>query len=441
MSREELRDLLGDFEDYFQSAVKEASTKLVQQIDDPQIRRKTLLWKVSAIPACHTILKQEDAIKAFLDGWVLAVRMRQYFEEGDGRDLFDGHQAIAVKAAKEIERDIERIGARLLSPERLARTRQGIVTLAKEYPIRGQFTGMVLRATETRQVESEAIAAVLSLPLVPFRAFGGIDRGAAAIVGLTDVADRFTDVVEGLPESVRWQWELMALDIEQNEVVRSARTSWEEMASSAKRLTTVAEQLPDEVHFRVLQLLDESSAQQAMFQATLDQARATSETVRHALEQVETSSRALDETARSVTAAGTAWRATAETVGQTVKDMREDSGASPSTRSTTAPAAEFDVKDYRKAADSLTKTAIELQQLTLQIHELLKEPRLTERIEDIDKRLGARAEQLGMLGDDLADRVAWRVGELILLTFGLFVIYRLATLRRRAPQTEADQQA
>lgn len=438
VSKEELRDALDDFEDIAQATIKEAAGRIDDASKDPAIRRRTLLWRIRMVSACHTVLKQDDPVKALLDAWTVCLRMANYFEQGDGRQLFGEHWDIAAKASHELVAEAERVAGLILSEGKLEATRKQIAALAAEHPMRGEFAGAVFRSSTQAPQAGGPILDVLTLPLAPFRAFGGIDRGAAALVGLSDVADRFTDVVEGLPEGTRWQLELLMLGLDDNETMKSARSSWETLSENSSRAVTAIETWPYDFGEQARLLLEQFDAQQANTQNTLILAQQTVEALDQALARFDGSAQTLDFTARSVDQAGRAWTTTANTIGQVVQDMAalgKDPTTQPATAPTTtsAPAEQqgrpFDILDYRDTADALTRAATELNHLALQVQDLTGSKELEQTLDGIDARIVAAITHTQGEARLLTDRVAWRLAQVIVLTFVCALVYRLVVTR------------
>jgi len=469
MSREELAAALDDFQDYYATSIRQAAGDLDAATTDPAIRKNTLLWQVRMIAACQTILKQEDALKAFLDVWTLCIRMRQYFEDGDGRGLFGPHQDIAVRAARQIEADIERIGRMLLPEDRLAKAREDAQSFARANPIRGGFASTVARTPPAGEDAPNTFQAILGLPLAPFRVFEGVDRGAEAIRDFTRVADRFTDHFEALPETTRWQLLLLLLDLQNDPTVNTTVASFERLSHSSERLSRSAETLPGQLRREAEALIEQVDARQANIQTTLQQADRTATTVHRALEQVDRAAATLEETARSVAEAGRAWDETARTIGRTVREIsnRPPNEATPAgerafppspepRRPAEAPPAPLgfdgggapdgfssgrgegtaaletaagDRADFEQTVRTLGNTAVELQRLAEQIRLLIESPQLTAHIQEVDSRLlgavGATAEQ----ARGLTDHAVGRLAGLIVLTFILAAAYRATTQR------------
>jgi hypothetical protein len=438
MSKEELHDALDDFKDVFDSTVKQAAAKIDGTTPDSATRKNTLLWQVRMIDACFTICKQEDDLKVFLDLWTMCIRMNQYFQTGDGRDLFREQQDVAVAAAQKLQDEIERIGKSFMSEEQLAKARKDAEAFAAANPIRAGFNGAVIRttATSTPAGVPNAFNTILGIPLTPFRAIEGVDRGAEAIRGFTKVADRFTDDFEALPESIRWQLMLLLIDLEENKMISSALASFEQFSRSSAQLAQTADKLPEELRRQASGLIEEVDSKQGNIQTTLTQAEKTAN--------------AIERTGQSVADAGWAWAATAKTIGQTIDSIRYGRDAAPAA-ATAAPPAPAPVKvappaapadqsaddssaaayldDYRRTAETLTATATELRLFTEEARKLIESPQLTEQIRDVDSRMVGAVNLTAQQAQGLTDHIAWRSTQLILLIFVLAFVYRALSRR------------
>ncbi len=459
ISQEDLRDALNRFEDYLEENIKQAAGEIDSQTQNVEMRRATLLWRMRIIPACQSALKVDDPLRAFIDCWTLTVRMRQYLADGEGRTLFGEWQGTAIAAARRAEAEIERVGTMFLPADQLPRARDEVQAFARQHPLRAGFADATVRAPAAKQggVPS-ALSTVLSVPLAPFRTFEGIDRGATAIHEFANVAARFTDVVEEIPEAVRWQLELLLLDLNQNPMILAALATLGEVAANANRIVTVADKLPERLRDEATRLLNEIDAKQNNLQATLDRAEKTAATVERALERVDLVANAIEATGWSVADAGQAWGDAARTIGQTVHDMY-DLGKSPRGGTATLPAAvapgspvpvvpapsmdrdphaprpapataparsrEFDIKDYRDTADAVTGTARELQALAVEIRAMIESQRLSEQIRDVDGRVIGAIDLTSARARSLTDHVAWRAAQIAVLIFVLAVGYRI----------------
>ncbi len=426
-SKEDLREALGDFADFFVTTIKQAATDLDESGDNRKaVRQLTLQWKVRMIPACRTVLEQDDTIKAFLDAWVLCARMRLYFTEGEGQALFGEHQSIAVDAAQKLEADIERIGSEFLTADKLASTREDVKRFATENPMTGVFSRNVVRTPPPEKDVANPFMSLITMPLAPFRTFEGIDRGAEAIKGFTVVADRFTDIVDGFPEATRWQLEQVIYELEDRDLFRRFLASMEEFSTSTKQMAATAEHLPEQLREQTAKLIEEIDARQAQLQISLKHTEAAAAAIDKAMQRVNEAATTLDTTSHSVTETARAWESAAQTIGQTVREFRQEPGTAPATRP-------FDINDYRTTAEALTQTAVELRTLTTEIRELLAEEQITRQIDNVDARLKDTVDHTAEQARHLSNQLTWRGVLLLVVAFGLAVVYRAISNRMGKP--------
>ncbi|HMQ15167.1 MAG TPA: hypothetical protein PKC49_04260 [Phycisphaerae bacterium] len=446
LSKEELGELLQQFEDAFEATIREAAERITTRQPDRRTRRLALLWQMRLFPLARDALNQQDAVHSLLDAWALCVRLRDFFEQGDGRELFGEQQAIAQGAARRSLLDVERIAALVLTPQGVERARPAIEDLAHQYPLRGEFSGSVVRSAIQRpEKNADVIASILTAPIAPFRAFEGIDRGAAAIQGFTAVAARMTDTVNDLPESVRLQTELLLMELEELETVEATRRSFQKVADSSSRLAAAAETLPDELRKQLTLAADELEHRQAALGETLRQAQDVASRVREALERAESAAVAVRETAGQAAAAGDSWAGAARAVSELVASFRGGEAPSPppgrepsgpSSPTSTSPAGAlrvdasagadacvdtgarpFDVQDYTAAAQALDRAALQIQDLARDIRELTASPELAKSLDDTEARARPLVDSSHASATALVDHLAWRGAQLIGLLF------------------------
>jgi hypothetical protein len=324
LSKEELGELLAQFQDTYEATIRHAANRIVDQQPDRATRRRSLLWQTRLIPMMRDALDQSDALQALVDAWALCLRDQHFFTDGDGRDMFGPDQAIAREATRRSLAAIEQIAAHFLPPETLDRARGAVDELARRHPLRGEFSGTAVRAAvQPVEREADVLATIMRAPMAPFRAFEGIDRGAAAIQGFTAVAARMTDTVQDLPESARLQTQLLVMELEELETIQAALASLQELTRSAARISTVAEQLPENLRRELALAAEDLEARQAQFQQTLRDAQEVAGRVNETLGRVETAAASVERTATHAAMAGDAWTQTVQAVSDLVVSFRE----------------------------------------------------------------------------------------------------------------------
>ena len=350
ISKEELREALDIFKDVLRDTIDQTSIELDERISTSKTRKTNLLWRARVIHAFYTMLEKEDPVAAFVEAWALSVRLTQYLEEGEGGELYGEHQKVAINTARKLEIEIENIGRMFLDKETFAETQKRVEDFATANPVRGTYSNLLVFATKVNKDQSNPFTNVLSIPMSPFRALEGVDRGAAAINEFRITADQFSDVVKGLPESARWQLLLLLYDMEETDIAKSLLDSTSKFAESSSRIAGSVEKLPEEFREQTSLLIDQIDAKQSNIQATLGK---TEETIV-----------ALEQTAESISEAARAFESTVNTTGQLIKDLKSNSPQKDSSSTN-------NISDYRDTAQEITKAANEIKALTIEIGKLL----------------------------------------------------------------------
>ena len=273
LSKEQLRSTLGNYEEFFIATVKNVSDELDELMPNTRNYKSTLHLRDHTISACRTMLEQDDPQVAFVDSWVLAVRLGEYFKSGQGSDLFGEYQSLVVDAAGRIQEHIERIGKEFLDAKTFIVTRDKVYEFSRTHPIGKKYAESIVFATKPEDGQPSLFDDVINISLVPFKAIEGVTHGVAGTHKLSDSANHFSDVVEGLPESARWQLLLLLYDMERTDMVKSTLASMNEFSNSSSRLADSSEKLPEQLRQQVSILIEEIDTKQSNLQATIDQLR------------------------------------------------------------------------------------------------------------------------------------------------------------------------
>jgi len=395
--------VLNRFEDFFVSSVKQGANELDTVMTDAKTQKLTLLWRTRCISSLHTLLEQDDPLVAFIDAWALSLRLTLYFGSGEGSQLFGPHQEIALSTAIRIETEIERIGQELLEQAMFEQTQRDLRAFAQANPMRGAFSKTLAYASEVKKGTPGPVETVINLPLAPFRAIEGVDRTSVAIRDFSNTAERFSDIVEELPESTRWQLLLLLYELEETEMVQSFLASLRQFAESSAALTETSEKLPGQIRAEVSDLIEQVDEKQANLQQTLERTEAASEALTELVAQVDVTAKTLSTTSKDVGQAGQAWQATVESIGATFKK------AAPEQQ--TDPESKFELAELNATAQTITDAAVEIRRL--------------------NEELAANAGQFSDHTQRLTTDLTWKAILLLTLTFILALTYRLITIQFR----------
>lgn len=403
ISKEKLRELLNDFEEFAIANVAQASTQLDELQPDFKTRKMSLIHRTRFSQALHTMLDRDDPIEAFIETWALSVRITNYFKDGEGEHIFGEHQGMVITTSEILQAEIEKIGRRFLKDDTFIETQRKINNFAQTNPMTGTFSNTILYVTEVKTDQPGLFDNVVSIPLAPFKAMTGVDRTASAIYGLRDSADNISDVIEEFPESAKWQLLLLLMEIGEIEVVKSFLASMSTFSDSSVRFADSAEKLPKQLRQELSILIQEIDDKQANLQTTLEKTEKTAVAVEQALGEASKVAASFQTTAESVNQAATAWEKAAIATDKTLAEFNKFK----TPRKGAAAKSPFSIKDYQDTAESVGKTVNE-------IHKLIESKQLS---------------QYSSMPRKIANHLAWKLGQLIFLIFILAVIYRVVIIR------------
>lgn len=402
------RRALGDFGLYFATRIESAADDAMAKIPDVATRRKAVLWKMLVIPQCRAAMDLADDQAAYLNTWILCTRMVQFFEEGAGKGSLGDATPIALAACKEIEGRIESLGPMFLTKEQLASAKNEVSEFARRVPFGEDFKLPEGKSTWT-STTSSLLGKTLSVVQMPFSAVnpvGGISDTAVAAYRVAGTIDRTRTDIGFLPTKVRWNTELLLLELEQNESVKSALASIETIGNSSASLADTAARLPEDVS-KVITDLDEK---QAGLQATLAEARATLESADAALTRADAVVASADTTAQSLARMGESWTGMFQAFDEVVAGLTPEPAEEVPPEEKGRP---FDITEYERTAVELTKTADALNALLLELQAVTGEDRADALLATTRAAVGATV-----------DRVLLSAALFLLFFFALLLGYR-----------------
>ena len=380
-----------------------------------------------------------DPRMVLLNYWVFAVRMYDYFSSGEGSGLFGDAQPIAVQASGRIRKRALSLAQTYFPGDRLSQVAREVETRARQTPIRhlSQINDDVELYTEET---TSAKGALSWLVASPWRAVIAGKRALDPTAKLAESIDRFTDMLQDYPSLVRWQTELLWLQLEESDSISKTAGGIDDLLQSSVRLATLAEDLPERIGDEVRQLLDEVVANQPALHESLEKTQATAETLDDLLARAETVSSNIERSVSEIVRAGEVWEKTASAVTQTVEQIQKfgkpHEAAQPSDQLDNRPSEPFDIKEYTQTAEALIAASIELRSLLAEFREFLEGD--SDRIEDLTaSALGQASVELRGVIDLLSRRAA----QSCLLIFVFAIILRVTWVRdwrskRRSSQPE-----
>ncbi|MHC4287420.1 MAG: hypothetical protein ACYSSJ_03865 [Planctomycetota bacterium] len=397
ISKVELRDELDRFEFLFISQMKRVADDINAADGTRRARRTNTRMQTRTIEALHAMTTSDDPVIAFLDTWALLMRLELYYNGGPGSSIHGDQQHLAIEFVEKVLEYIERVGHLFLNDEQFEELKRGVYRFAVQNPIDGRYSNLIVFATQERKEEVGVLMKTLSIPMAPIRAMEGVDNTATAILRVRDSIERFNDVAEQMPESMRWQMSILVDDFEESEMAQSFLKSVDDFSESSNRLVEVLDTMPEQMRTELLTVLEESDQSQQQLQTTLQTAAEAAGRVEKMFTELNTTSQALNVTAQQANDAAIAWREASDSIQELVgmfKGKPRDQNAPPG----------FGMRDFDNMLLNAGQTADKVGAAVAQIQQTVD-----------------ATEMQGELRS-LVDHVMWRLFELVLavviLVFG-----------------------
>jgi len=402
----------------FTGVVEDGGRRIAAASDNLKIKRGSLRYRMRATEAFRQLLWFDRPAEAIVDLWTLCVQLRAYFTEGDGKEAFGPQQPIAVDVTEQLLKHMESFMAQEIRKRPFPEIREKVYKFAHDHPITGSYARFGLQPSEVPHKERAGLMSWV--PSVSLNPFGkGLGEGAQAIVAFGKVADRFTDVVEFLPNRLGWRLELLQYDLAESRLLREAQSSIADTNASVEDIAKTARALPASVRVELEKAFANLDPKLKEVQATLTQ-------VTEASASLDRTGATYDQTAKSMEAMAQKVDAAVQTFQKLMVffmgDPDKPREAEPKEDENRKP---FDILHYEQTARSMTAMAEQLQETLTTFQKLIADDRLGGRVADASKETRKSVEALiWTAGLAVVSAVA---GILILL-----LIYRLFAPRPKA---------
>jgi hypothetical protein len=394
ITQQELRDELVQYASRFEATVVGTAVQISLGTQDPVIQRRALRWKLGAVPVVNEAAFLPEPEAAYVAVLTIATSMHVFLTTGVGSETFGDQQSRAVAASSDLLTAARELGTSFLSEREHARVLAEVDRMVSERPMRDDFVAEGIQALVSQTQASGVFDWVTAIPLSPFRALTGVDEGAQGIREFNDTALRFSRIVASMPTLLRWNLELLALDLGRQPSLESAIASMDAVARSAQTVSETAQLLPETLR-TLLEELDASGKSLTPLAASLER------------------------TAAEVGAAGNAWSALVARFQKEPADPAAAAGSRP-----------FDIREWEQTAAQVSAAAAELRRLLESTRTLAGSEELPAALEALTERV----EEVEARSRSLVDLAALRGLQLIVVFFVLLFLHRRleSWLSRRA---------
>lgn len=424
----ELQEDLSQFVEYAESEIGAVAEQIEAGTQDVEVKKAALLWKVEFTQATAKRSLQKKSMAHLMDAWAFTIRQANYLQSGEGKNLFGDQQPLAVQAAARIQKAVEAIARKYAADDELPKIVRHLEAYARANPIRGVFAFEVPESFSSGEEVQSMLSKILNVPW----AFTKSSRDALdPTSSLARSVDRFTELLDDYPAMVRWQTQLLWLDLEGSTSFQTTMKGIDSLSRNFDRLVETAESLPQQVREELRLALDDIDARQPELRKTLEQARETVDAANAAMARAETVTATVERTVEGVTRAGEVLQTTAAAVTDTIKQLQQlrgprgaDESAASGAGGTNSKQKKFDITEYTQTAEALNRSTVELRGLLSEVRSFLSSETLEKDLSRVVPLTKAALAETITETRGIVDHAAWRAVQLCGLVFLLAIIYR-----------------
>jgi len=424
----ELQEELSQFVDYAESEIGAVADQIEADAQNDEIKKAALLWKIEFTQVAAKRSLQKKSMAQLMDAWAFTIRQTKYLHSGEGKNLFGDQQPLAIQAAARIQKAVEAIARKYADADELPEINRHLEAYARANPIRGVFAFEAPESFSSGEKGQSMLSKILKAPWALTKS------GANALDPTSSLAqsvDRFTELMDDYPALIRWQTQLMWLELEGSTSFQTTMNGIESISRNSRRLAAIAESLPQQVREEFRLALDDIDARQPELRKTLEQVRETVDAANAAMARAETVSATVERSVAGVTRAGEVWQKTAKAVTETFKQIEllrkpraADESKPSGAGSTNNKKRKFDIAEYTQSAEALTKSTMELRDLLSEVRSFLSSETLEKDLSRVVPLTKAALAQTITETRGIVDHMAWRAVQLCGLVFLLALIYR-----------------
>ena len=333
-------------------------------------------------------LEDSDPGLATINTWAFVRRFNMYASTGEGRFLFGKSQSILTGMLTELDKKFEKFTLNYLKKEDLEDLSKKINDYVLKSPIEDVF--------KAKTEEEQGTFSRVMNPLNPFRAIDAVSKGGQGIENIAKTAERFTDIVEDLPEDIRWQLQVLTLQLQDNKILKENTETLTSLANSFDKMNDLIAKYPEMWREERKHLAKEINAilsrldgiSKDIEKSTLN-VKTSSENFSQLGKDINQSTEKITSSMKQVEESSQALSKAAGAVSQTIKDIQHISeffaGDPNDKKEPKGPDEKPFLKQVELSAIALEKTAQELNKAIGQIQSIVEDKPFSEDLIAVDK--------------------------------------------------------
>ena len=274
------------FADDYVESVGHAADGVSKAVGTRQAEVAALKWKIDQATAAYADATGENVIWNVLDLTVLATVSTMVVEDARAREEFGEAVAPLIATHQALEKSAWALAAVLLSPEQADELRRLIVEWRKANPTERSVTGARFRefAVDLGKAQAPGRAKPTSIfSMLYIDPFAGLSPTTVAIEQSRELAERVVAYAERAPTLMRWQAELLSLQIQEQPAPQELVANTTRVSNSIESISKTVEGLPELVNVQreaaIAQLFSGVAAEREAILAELEAKTATVDTL------------------------------------------------------------------------------------------------------------------------------------------------------------------
>ena len=300
-----------------------AYTDIASEHRERRIREHCLRFKMRRLDFYLTLSTVEDPREVFILNWTAFVNIRQFVTEGSGKTNLGQAQPRMEALARQFEADITALGYRHFPGESINAAKDDIEEAALEF----SWDSPLASEAVLEEARNDAdLMRILLLPLKPMTGLGKIGKlgnTPEAIDRFTDTADDFSLVIRYLPERLRWQMQMLLLEMESSGPTAAMIKQTQSVQQSVQDLIALFETMPAGMRKEFEKSIKATEESLPEFRSTLKEARQLAETTHAVVEDVNGTALQVQEMAVQFTETAEAFEVAAAEIRGLITDIRE----------------------------------------------------------------------------------------------------------------------
>jgi hypothetical protein len=232
MTPTELSIRLDEFGKYFIETVEASADEIITETNSIVVKKNALEWKINVIPQILQSLTMPDPVAAGTDVRALCMQMDQFFTIGNGRDVFEDQQYIAIKASSNILDELKNIADDLRETKYFKKNEK----LFQEWVDQNPIEDLNFYRKSTFDTMAKAL--------------GSEEYGLGTTVGsiaenVQNIRQQIAFYTDFLPKHVKWQAELELYNLMGDTTIEKTFNNIDRIVYSTERISKVMEESPE----------------------------------------------------------------------------------------------------------------------------------------------------------------------------------------------------